>query len=164
MAKREILDTLGRSTGERLVRYVWRSKPTLDPTTSRHIRCLVAQDEKGQHWAATRIGRGDGNAPKVYFWEAFQTKDRAMAISREQTRSIVATRAELYADTVNDKKPGEKIVEVTMDDGWSVRINAPEKPAPPSRALTALLDRLGQGKKIESESPAKRKTRSGPSR
>jgi hypothetical protein len=144
MAKRDIVDGLGRSTGERIARYVWRSKPTLDPVTGRSIRCIVAQDEKGQYWSGTRIGRGNGQKASHEYWDSWKTMDRAMSVSREATRSFLATTAELYSSTVTDKKPGEKIV--TMDDGWSVKINAPGKISPSERGVMKIFDQLGSNK------------------
>jgi len=165
MAKREIVDCLGRDTGERLARYVWRSKPTLDPTVNRPVRCIVGQDEKGRYWAATRIGRANGQKAQTEFWlQPSETKQQAMATSREQTRSFLSTQAELYSDTVTGKKPGEKIVEVTMDDGWSICINAPGKLSPAERRVMALLDGPGRGKQEQPKSPAKIRSRDWPSR
>lgn len=164
MDKREILDTSGRNTGERLAQYVWRSKPTQDPTIGRPVRCVVAMDEKGQYWAATRIGSGNGKKAQTEFWEAFSTKDRAVFISRDQTRSFLATHAELCSTTVTGKKPGEEIVKITMDDGWSVAINAPGRITPGERRVMALLDMVGKGKHRKPKSPGKAPKREGPSR
>jgi hypothetical protein len=158
MSKREITDWQGRSFGERVARYVWRSKPTRSPVTDRPVRCIVAQDEKGQYWAATRTGQGDGQKPQYELWEPCATKQEAMAISRQQARVMLGTEAELYSNTVTDKGPGEQIVKITMDDGWSVTINAPGKPAPPSPAfkrVMKLFDELGSDTKPPQKSPSR---------
>jgi hypothetical protein len=164
MEKREIVDCLGRSTGERIARYIWRSKPTRDPIIDRPVRCVVAQDEKGQYWAATRIGRGNGQKSQTEFWESFETKERAVAISRNQTRAFLSTQAESYSNTATDKKPGEKIVEITMDDGWSVAVNAPGKISPAEQRAMEMLDRIGKGKQTRPKAPARRGDREWPSR
>jgi hypothetical protein len=144
MAKREITDWHGDSTGQRIARYVWRSKPTRSPITDRPIRCIVAQDEKGGYWAATRTGRGGGQKAQYELWEPCDTKQQAMAISRQQARGLISVHAELYSNTVTDKKPGEKIVEITMDDGWSVAINAPERPGPTCPAFARVMKLFNQ--------------------
>jgi hypothetical protein len=138
MAKREIMDYLGRSTGENMARYVWRSKPTYDPTTERPVRCIVIQDEKGKYWAATRTGGGNGQKASCEYWDSWETAERAMAVSREATRGLLSTGAELYANTITDKKPGEQIVKITMDDGWSVAINAPGRVSVRTRTGKAM--------------------------
>jgi hypothetical protein len=138
MSDRQIFDNDG-NIAFRLQRYVWRSKPTKSPLTGRHVRCIVAQDEKGQYWAGTRIGRGDGRKAEHELWEQCETKQQAMAISRQQVRGFLSTDAEFYSETVTGKKPDEKIVRVTMDDGWSVAINAPEPPSSPSPAFVRVM-------------------------
>ena len=78
-----------------------------------------------------------------------------MAISRQQARSLLSMHAELYSNAITDKKPGEQIVKITMDDGWSVAINAPERPGPPSPAaerVMKLFDELGSNKKAPHQS------------
>jgi hypothetical protein len=166
MATREIIDFLGRSTGERIARYVWRSKPTRSPVSGRQVRCLVAQDEKGRYWDATRIGRGDGQKARHEFWlEPSATKERAMAMSRQQTREYLSAEAELYSNTITDKKRGEQIVKITMDDGWSVTINAPEKPAPPSPAFARvmkLFEEFGSDKKPPQKSRSRGRSKEAP--
>ena len=159
------MDCLGRSTGERIARYVWRSKPTEDPTIGQPVRCIVAQDEKGQYWAATRIGRGDGQKARYEFWlYPRETKQQAMELSREQTRGFLSMQAESYSNTVTDKKPGEKIVTITMDDGWSVTINAPGRITPAEQRAMARLDRIFKGEKRKPDTHAKRRGRDWPSR
>jgi len=165
MARREITDTLGRNTGERIARYVWRSKPTQNPVNGRAVRCIVAQDEKGQYWAGARIGRANGQKAQTEFWlQPSETKQQAMATSRELARSFLSTQAELYSDTGTGKRPGEKIVEVTMDDGWSVGINAAGKISPTERRVMALLDGSGKGEQQRPKSIAKSQSRDWPSR
>ena len=159
------MDCLGRSTGERVARYVWRSKPTRSPYTGRAVRALVVQDQKGQYWDATRIGRGDGQKARHEFWlEPSKTKEQAMAMSRQQTREYLGAEAELYSNTVTGKKPGEQIVKITMDDGWSVAINAPGKISPAEQRAIAMFERLGKGKQEAPKAPAKRSSRDWPSR
>jgi hypothetical protein len=151
MAKREIIDSFNNFSGEKLARYVWRSKPTRSPLTGRQVRCVVAQDEKGRYWAGLRIGRGNGQKAEYEMWETCRTKQEAISISRQQARIALSTAAELYANTIKDKKPGEQIVKVTMDDGWSVAINAPGRVSPAEARVMKLFE--GHGKK--KESPAK---------
>ena len=149
MAKREIIDSLKELSGERIARYVWRSKPTRSPLSDRQVRCIVAEDEKGRYWAGLRIGRGHGQKAEYELWETCKTKQEAMSISRQQGRMLLSTHAELYSNTVTGKGPGEKNVEVTMDDGWKVAINAPGAPraeSPESKRLMGLLNRIGSGK------------------
>jgi len=67
-----------------------------------------------------------------------ETAERAMAVSREATRGLLSTGAELYANTITDKKPGEQIVKITMDDGWSVAINAPGRVSVRTRTGKAM--------------------------
>jgi hypothetical protein len=146
MEKREITDWRGRGTGEIVARYAWRSKPTQSPAIDRPVRCIVAQDEKGQYWAGTRIGRGNGKNAETEFWQPFETKERAVAVSREVTRSFLSMQAEVYADTVTGKKPGEQMVKVTMDDGWSVAIHAAGRITPGEAKLQALFGGTGKSK------------------
>jgi hypothetical protein len=164
MAKRDILDWNGISTGDRIARYVWRSKPTHDPVTGRAVRCIVAQDEKGKYWAATRTGYGNGQKAICEYWDSWDTAQKAQAVSREATRGLISTRAELYANTVTGKRPGEQIIKVTMDDGWSVAINAPGKTSPAEQRTLAMIDRIGKGKQTRPEAPARRRDRAWPSR
>ena len=151
MAKREIINCSGRDTGERIAQFVWRSKPTSSPHTGRAVRCIVAQDEKGQYWPGTRIGPAKGGKAEYEFWTESSTKpNEAIAVAREHTREFVGMEAELYSENIKGKKPGEQIVKVSMDDGWSVAINAPEKPPLPTPGFSRLmkmLDGYGSNKK-----------------
>lgn len=102
------------------------------------MRCVVAQDESGGYRAAIRIGRGDGARFEVEFAkEQFATKEVAIEASREITRGFLSADAEQYASRVTGKKPGEEIVRVRMDDGWSTSINEAMKPD--TRAAEKLL-------------------------
>jgi len=132
MAKREITDWRGKITGERIARYVWRSKPTRSPLTDRPIRCIVAQDEKGQYWAATRTGRGDGQNAEYEMWESCASKQEAMVISRQIALGVLACQAEMYSDGVNDKR---------------VAINAPGRHSPAEARVMKLFNRVGSNKK-----------------
>jgi len=67
MAKREIIDYVGRKTGTSMTGYAWRSKPTRSPLTGRAVRCVVVQDDKGQFWAGARMGRVAGNDATMSF-------------------------------------------------------------------------------------------------
>jgi hypothetical protein len=89
MAKREIIDSFNKLSGEKIARYVWRSKPTRSPLSGRPVRCIVAQDEKGRYWAGLRIGRGDGQKVQYEMWEACKTKQEAISISRQQARIAI---------------------------------------------------------------------------
>ncbi len=162
MAKREIVDYLGNETGEHVQRFVWRSKPTKSPLTGSPVRCVVAQDEKGQYWGAARIG---GEKPKYEFWcQPFATKQQATAAARGQTRDFLAADCEQYSQTVSAKKPGEKIVEVRMDDGWRLSINAPGRLSPAQRKAIAIFEKLGKGKQGPTKAPEKKRSRDWPSR
>jgi hypothetical protein len=47
------------------------------------------------------------------------------------TRAWISAAVESYADSGKEPmKPGEQIIKVQMDDGWSVEINAPGKLSP----------------------------------
>lgn len=165
MAKREIIDCIGRNTGASVARYIWRSKPTQDPSTGLAVRCLVAQDDKGRFWAGTRIGRGSTNPARHEYWLGpCATKQEAMQFSREQTREFLFACASIASDAITPKKPGEKLVEVKMDDGWSVAINAPGKLAPAERRAMATLDGLGKGTQTKSTTPKRSMARDWPSR
>jgi hypothetical protein len=143
MAKRQIVDCLGKDSGASIARYVWRSKPTQSPHTGRAVRGVVAQDEKGQYWSGTRVGPGKGAKAEYEFWlHPSKTINEAVAEAREHTRGFVGMEAELYAKTITDKKPGEEIVKVTMDDGWSVAINAPDQSERITPGFTRLMNML----------------------
>jgi hypothetical protein len=152
MPKREIIDSLKGISGARVVRYIWRSKPTRSPLSGRPVRCIVAQDEEGRYWAGLRIGRGDGKKAQYEMWETCKTKQEAMSISRQQARLLLGTHAEFHSDSVKEKKPGEQIVKVTMDDGWSVAINAPGRVSPAEARVMKLFDKLDSNEKLPQKS------------
>jgi hypothetical protein len=143
MAKREIVDCFERSTGASIARYVWRSKPIQSPHTGRAVRGIVAQDENGRYWSGTRVGPGKSAKAEYEFWLHPSRKiNEAVAVARDHTRGVVEMEAELYARTITDKKPGEEIVKVTMDDGWSVAINAPDRSERITPGFTRLMNML----------------------
>jgi hypothetical protein len=160
MAKREIVDSFNKISGAGIARYVWRSKPTRSPLSGRSVRCIVAQDEEGRYWAGLRIGRGGGQKSQFELWETCETKQEAISISRQQGRMLLSTHAEFCASTAEDKKRGEQIVKVTMDDGWSVEINAPGRLSPAEARVRKVFEGLGKRKESPPKSPARGRTRS----
>jgi len=131
MAKREIIDYVGRKTGTSMTGYAWRSKPTRSPLTGRAVRCVVVQDDKGQFWAGARMGPGGGERCHNELWsEPFSAKDGAVKESRSMTRDFLSAHTEMAAMTENQTrrfKPGEVMASASMDDGWRIEIRAPER-------------------------------------
>jgi len=116
-----------------LQRYVWRSAPATASLPGAAIRCIVGQDEHGKFRPGIRIGQfeNNGKAQTIFTENQFLTKQEAVQFSREMTRAYIWGEAECYADSVKKSmKPGEQIIKVQMDDGWSVEINAPGELSP----------------------------------
>lgn len=145
MSEREVTTKNGKA-GFRLQRYAWRSKPTMSPLTGRAVRCVVGVDEQGGFRAATRIGCGEGQTFETKFAvESFGSKDQAIQASRGLTRDFLSHEAEVYANGVKDKRPGQEIVRVDMDDGWSTAINAAGSISPAKARVMKVFE--GPGRK-----------------
>jgi hypothetical protein len=165
MGDRHVIDRDG-NIGFRLQRYVWRSKPTASPLTGRPVRCVVGQDENGQFRPATRIGLGKEPNPAIetkFAIEPFSSKAEATQASRELTRDFLAGEAEVYSQQVKDTKPGQQIVKVEMDDGWSMAINAAGRITPEERRVMQLLSGDVTQKKHGEKTAVKRRDRNYPS-
>jgi hypothetical protein len=149
-----------------LERYVWRSPPTKSPMTGHPVRCVVAQDDEGRFRAGTRInGGGPAVVETDYFQVPFATKEEAIQAAREITRDFLSAEAELYSARATNTKPGEELVRVVMDDGWSVSINAAEKPsATPGKTAQDLLGAFENPAKERAPHAVNDKTKSYPSR
>jgi hypothetical protein len=161
MAEINVLDGNGQF-GFRLQKYVWRSKPTASPLTGRSVRCVVGQDEHGKFRAATRVGRDNerGDIQTTFATESFSNKEEAIAASRDITRDYLNGEAQGYANTVTRAmKPGEQIVKVEMDDGWSTQINAPGKLDPVESRVQKIFNQMGEGKKPRKEGPKESRVR-----
>jgi hypothetical protein len=161
MARRAVTGPDGNS-GFTLQEYVWRSKPTNSPLTGRPVRCVVGQDEHGQFRAATRIGLAKGGMGGVqtrFAEEPFGTKERAIEAARELTRDFLRVEAECYANTVTNTLPGEQIVRVEMDDGWSMAINAPGAISPEEARVSALFAGFDRHERQAGGLGAREKTR-----
>jgi hypothetical protein len=131
MAGRQIRDEEGGLF--QLQRYVWRSAPATCSLGGGAIRCIVAQDEHGKFRPGIRVAEFEnaGRAQTIFTGDQFVTKQEAVQSSREMTRAWISAEAESYAASVKEPmKPGEQIIKVQMDDGWSVEINAPGKLSP----------------------------------
>jgi len=127
-----------------LQRYVWRSAPATASLPGSAIRCIVVQDEHGKFRPGIRIGRSPNGwkAETIFTDDQFVTKQEAVQFSREMTRSYISAEAECYADSVKEPMtPGEQIIKVQMDDGWSVEINASGKLSPLEEKLKEIADR-----------------------
>jgi hypothetical protein len=133
-----------------LQRYVWRSAPATCSLPGGAIRCIVGQDEHGTFRPGIRLGRSPdgGKAQTIFTDDQFLTKEEAVQASREMTRAYIWAEAECYADSVKKSmKPGERIIKVQMDDGWSVQINAPGKLSPLEEKLVEMAERsMADGK------------------
>jgi hypothetical protein len=142
MAGRQVRDEEGGLF--HLQRYVWRSAPATCSLPGGAIRCVVGQDEHGWFRAGTRLGReeNDEKAQTMFAEDEFDTKEEAIEFSREMTRAYISAEAECYADSVRKPmSPGERIIKVEMDDGWSVEINAAGKISPLEEKLKEIFER-----------------------
>ena len=80
------------------------------------------------------------------------------------TRELLTQEANMYADSAPSPGPGKIIVEVKMDDGWSVSIKEAEKPnreraqtvGGPSATTQRIFDAIGKNGK-DKKSPLERK-------
>ena len=157
MAGREVTRADG-SIGFVLQTFVWRSKPTRSPATGRPVRCVVGQDEHGRFRAAMRIGvakDGSGDVETTFAVESFATKEQAIEASREFTRDFLRAEAECYAGTVTNKRPGEQIVRVEMDDGWSLAINQAGVISPEEERVMAIFAGLDRPKRQAAQEAAR---------
>jgi hypothetical protein len=142
MAGRQVRDEEGGLF--HLQRYVWRSAPATCSLPGGAIRCVVGQDEHGWFRAGTRLGRevNEEKAQTMFAGEHFADKRAAIECSREMTRAYISAEAECYADSVKKPmSPGERIIKVQMDDGWSVEINAPGRLSPLEAKLKEIFER-----------------------
>lgn len=127
-----------------LEKYIWRSAPATCSLPGAAIRCVVGQDEQGWFRAGTRLGRDEegAKAQTMFAPLLFPDKQAAIEFSREMTREFIWAEAECYADNVKTPmKPGEQIIRVQMDDGWSVEINARGRLSPLETKLKELSER-----------------------
>ena len=165
MSDRSIIDYFGRRTGATLQEYVWKSKPTRSPYTDRAVRCVVVEDEMGRYWGGARIGPGDGEKGRNELWiHPFRTKEAAMKLAREFARSFLTAEAEQQANDMPNAAQGKELVRVTMDDGWSVAINAPAPKVADKARLEAFFERLAKSSKMPSPEQKKGRSRDWPSR
>ncbi len=141
-----------------LQRYVWRSAPATWSSPGAAIRCVVGQDEHGKFRPGIRVGRSPNgwNLQTIFANEQFLTKEEAVQASREMTRAYISAEAECYADSVKrSMKPGERIIKIQMDDGWSVQINAPGKLSPLEAKLMEMAERGMAGAETRSSPRAR---------
>jgi hypothetical protein len=87
---------------------------------------MVVEDGKGRFWTGHRVGSKDGVGNYEFYSEPLKDRGEAMIEARNSTRSYLACQAEFYSERTEGKRPGQEIVRVTMDDGWSVAIRAAE--------------------------------------
>jgi hypothetical protein len=166
MKSREIVSYIGGPTGATINSYEWRSQPTRGPFTGKPIRAIVVRDEYGRCWGGIRFGASATENARTEFWgKHFNFKSDAIDEARHSAREALCAEAQIYTQKMLPRaQPGEEIVRVTMDDGWSYSINAPGSLSPAKRRVMALFQGIGKGKETKTEAPAKRPGRDWPSR
>jgi hypothetical protein len=98
------------------------------------------------------------------FGESILTSKHAIDEARHSTREALSDEAEMYAHKMRSHaQPGKEIVRVTMDDGWSVAINAPGRVTPAEHRVMALFKDMGKGKQERPKAQNKGRGRDWPS-
>jgi hypothetical protein len=148
MARREIVDYVGCPTGVTVKSYEWKSQPALGPFTGKAIRAIAVKDEFGRFWGGIRFGASATEKARNEFGsKPFEFRNDAVNEARHSARAALSAEAEIYSQKIRpNAQPGKEIVRVTMDDGWSVAINAAGRISPAERRVMTLFDEMGKGK------------------
>jgi hypothetical protein len=166
MKSREIIDYIGGPTGATVKSYEWKSQPTRGPFTGRPIRAIVVKDKFGRLWGGIRFGASATEKARTEFWgKHFNFRNDAIEEARHSTREALSAEAEMYSQKMRpNAQPGKEIVRVTMDDGWSVAINAPGRISPGERRVMALFEDMGKGTQERPKAQNKGRGRDWPAR